>query len=372
MPLTLIFQIAWLLALAGTFVYILLQLILYIGCRKAAIFLPKESPTRPFSVIIAARNEYKNLQKYLPTLLGQKYPVFEVIVVLDRNTDESEALLQAFQSDFPLLKYLKIDSLPEKWVGKKYALQQGIEAAKYDYLAFTDADCAVGKKWLQAINAHFGTETKVVLGLSPYFEASTFLNAWIRYETYYTAFQMVGFAAFGLPYMGLGRNIAYKKSFFFENKGFDSFKSRLSGDDDLLINSFADKKFTQVMVSPENMSFSPAKTTWKAWLRQKFRHVSASTAYTPASKLLLTAFHFAHIGMYFFLFVAILGGGTSFWQGFSLYFCGNLLKWLIFAQSTRYIPAAKLGYLYPLWDLMMVVYIAMFVPIGMLRKPTWT
>lgn len=367
-----LFQISWLLAIAGTFVYLLLQCMLYLGCRKAAMFSPQKQKTRPFSVIIAARNEYENLQTYLPTVLQQQYPEYEVIVVLDRNTDESETILQAFQKDFPFLKYIKIDTLPDKWVGKKYALQQGIAQAKYEYLAFTDADCRVGEAWLQEINQHFGEDTAVVLGISPYFEENTFLNQWIRFETYYTAFQMVGFAAWGFPYMGLGRNISYKKSFFLQNSGFDAFKSRLSGDDDLLVNAFAQAKYTQVMISPQSQTFSPAKMTWKAWLRQKFRHVSASTAYTPASKLLLAAFHFAHIGMYFFLFVAILGGYATFSQGILLYLCANSLKWVIFAQSTRHIQAPHLHYLYPLWDLMMVLYVALIVPIGMLRKPTWT
>jgi hypothetical protein len=212
----------------------------------------------------------------------------------------------------------------------------------------------------------------LVLGISPYFAENTFLNHWIRFETYYTAFQMVGFAALGFPYMGLGRNISYKKSFFLQNSGFDAFKSRLSGDDDLLVNAFAQAKYTQVMISPQSQTFSPAKMTWKAWLRQKFRHVSASTAYSSVSKLLLAAFHFAHIGMYFFLFVPIFGGYATFSQGILLYLCGNLLKWVIFAQSTRHIQAPRLHYLYPLWDLMMVMYVAVIVPIGMLRKPTWT
>lgn len=334
--------------------------------------MPTPKEERPFSVIIAARNEYENLQKYLPRILHQKYLDFEVIVVLDRNTDDSETILQAFQRDFLFLKYLKIDALPEKWVGKKYALAQGIAAAKNEYLAFTDADCLVGENWLQTINQHFGVETAVVLGLSPYFEENSFLNRWIRFETYYTAFQMVGFAAWGFPYMGLGRNISYKKSFFLQNSGFDAFKSRLSGDDDLLINAFAQAKYTQVMISQESQTFSPAKMTWKAWLRQKFRHVSASTAYTIQSKLLLAAFHFAHIGMYFFLFVAIWGGYATFSQGILLYLSGILPKWVIFVNTKRHISVPHLAYLYPLWDLMMAIYLALIVPIGMLRKPTWT
>src|SRR5690606_22354269 len=108
---------------------------------------------RPVSVIICARNEVSNLQQFLPLVLNQDYPpdLFEVLLVDDQSTDGTAALLSQLQYQYPQLKVLHIDpNIQKDLPGKKYALREGIAAAKFDRLLLTDADCyPASVLWLQ-------------------------------------------------------------------------------------------------------------------------------------------------------------------------------------------------------------------------------
>ncbi|MEL7532631.1 MAG: glycosyltransferase, partial [Bacteroidota bacterium] len=274
------------------------------------------SHTQPaFSIIIAARNESPNLKRYLSTWLEQEYPNFELIIILDRCEDDSAAYL-ASQTD-RRLKIIEITETPDDWAPKKWALNVGITAAQNDWFAFTDADCELPPQWLAAIAKQIEPNTELVLGLSPYRKHPSLLNSLQSFETAYTALQYIGFARLGMPYMGVGRNLAYKKSFFDRSLGFDRFAERLSGDDDLLVNANARAETTALMMSADSWTYSEPEMTWPKWFRQKNRHLSASPAYSVRSKLSLGIFHTTHLL------------GYVFWLGHLFFAPTNLFLWLL-------------------------------------------
>lgn len=354
-----------------TTVYCLLISVLLWGWVRKKRVRTLHSQEIAFSVIIAAKNEAKNLQRFLPFILQQKYSNYEIIVILDKCTDESETILQAFQQQYEHLHYLKIESTNEGWASKKFALSEGIYAAKNEYLAFTDADCEVAEEWLSEMAKHFEEEeTQLVLGLGMYFEYPSLLNKFIRFETLYTAFQYIGWANVGIPYMGVGRNLGYRKSFFVQNQGFSAFKARLSGDDDLFVNAYANAHNTRIMTSAKSMSFSEPKQTFSEWLHQKFRHVSAAPQYSWLTKMLLVTFHFAHIGSYLLSFLGIFSPNYS--QIVILIFLFRLiLGWCAFLFVNYRIKEKNLLYLYPVLDLFYFFYNSIIVPLGLIRKPQW-
>ncbi len=154
------------------------------------------------------------------------------------------------------------------------------------------------------MTAHFvDPNTKVVLGYGPYMPDNTFLNKFIRYETFVTAINYMSFALKMMPYMGVGRNLAYRKSFFVEQSGFSDHKHIASGDDDLLIAKAGLTDGVNLELSPETFCYSKAKTSWKSYIHQKQRHVSTSTSYSMKHKLLLSLYVFFH---FFFFFSAFL------------------------------------------------------------------
>jgi len=245
-----------------------------------------ESP--PVSVVICARNEEENLEQLLPLVLEQEYPTFEVVVVDDCSVDNTDMVLRRLAEKYPHLRTTTIKPDNKFRHGKKLALTVGIKAAKHSWLLLTDADCKPASKyWIREMAKNFKAPNQVVLGYGGYSKGRGLLNRLIRFDTFYIAMQYLGFAKFGLPYMGVGRNLAYKKELFFENKGFANHNHMLSGDDDLFVQQVSKKANTCVELSHMAHTRSVASATFKEWVNQKRRHLSTSPKYRTGIKVWL-------------------------------------------------------------------------------------
>lgn len=293
------------LALVSVLIFALLvQLFYYLGIYlKVAINKKPKSYTFaekvPVSVIICARDEQENLEKFLPEILEQDYPNFEVIVVNDCSSDDSHYVLDRFMAKYPKLRVTTIKEDEKFSHSKKLALTVGIKAAKNEWLVLTDADCKPeGKDWLALIATNFAGDTEIVLGYGGFFSEKGFLNKLIRYDGLFIAMQYLGFALAGMPYMGVGRNLAYKKDTFFKNKGFASHSHLYSGDDDLFINEVAKKSNTKVELMRGSFTRTLAKDTYKKWENQKRRHITTSHKYKFSTKIILTGEVFSRILFY--------------------------------------------------------------------------
>jgi cellulose synthase/poly-beta-1,6-N-acetylglucosamine synthase-like glycosyltransferase len=242
----------------------------------------KITNTPMISVVICGRNEALNFKKNLPFILTQRYPNFEVIVVNDASTDDSALVLNGFVESYPhLLRIVHIEKKTSQ--GKKAALSKGIGAAKGDFLLITDADCAPPSiDWVSGMVAPLSKHQniEIVLGYAPCRHVqSGFLNSFITFETLWTAIQYLGFAQAGMPYMGVGRNLLYKKSLFQQVNGFEKHADLASGDDDLFVNSVSNRQNTTICLDAQTFMWSDPKTTWEDYRRQKQRHLSAGTRY---------------------------------------------------------------------------------------------
>lgn len=242
------------------------------------------------SVIVCAHNEYDNLQYYLSILLEQDYPCYEVIVVDDSSEDGSDLLLERWSRQYGNLYHTFVPRGARVLSNKKLALTIGIKAAHYDYLLLTDADCRPeSKHWIREMMKGFSNEqTELVLGFSPYFEKKGLLNHIIGYDTLFNGLQYMGMARAGKPYMGVGRNLAYKRETFFSTGGFKGLLGNRAGDDDLFVNRIANAANTVVVNNPNSIVWSVPKTTWREWFHQKRRHLSVSPQYRTKSKIQLT------------------------------------------------------------------------------------
>jgi len=242
----------------------------------------------PISVIICAHDEAENLEIFLPLVLKQNYPTFEVIVVNDCSEDNTEDVLKIFQKQYFNLNVTTIKKDEKFTHGKKLAQTIGIKAAKYETLLFTDADCyPENENWIKSVCSNYRTSTEIVLGYGAYEKTKGFLNKVIRFDTFFIALQYLSFALAGVPYMGVGRNLSYKKNLFFKNKGFANHARLLSGDDDLFVNETADSKNTKVAINAHSFTLSVPKKKFNFWLSQKKRHRTTFTRYKLKHKVLL-------------------------------------------------------------------------------------
>ncbi len=287
-----------------------IQIIFYgfIFGKFAAIKQKKISQSnQPVSVIICAKNEAENLKLNLPSVLTQSYPNFEIILINDNSSDDTLKVMEDFKNDYKNIKIVDVKPVEKFWGNKKYALTLGIKAAQYNNLLFTDADCKpVSKYWIGEISSRFSKNTSIVLGYGPYEKIKgSFLNLLIRFETFMTAVQYFSYTTIGMPYMGVGRNLAYKQDLFYKANGFINHMNIKSGDDDLFINQMASSKNTSICITKDSFTTSSPKKTFSSWLRQKRRHISTASHYRWKHKLLLALFYSSQF-LFWTLSIALL------------------------------------------------------------------
>lgn len=289
------------------------------------------------SVIICARDEANNLRKYLPAVLEQDYPNFEVIVINDGSTDDTQDVLEYFST---IYKNLKITFVP---VGahvlstKKLGLSLGVKASQYNYLLFTDADCRPeSKHWIANMARNFTPTTDFVLGYGAYFEENTCINKLITYDTLFIAMQYLGMAYAHKPYMGVGRNLAYKKDVFMRNNGFAGTLGLRAGDDDLFVNKYATSNNTKIEISPESITWSKPDKSMRMWLAQKKRHLYVSPHYSSKSKFRLTVEPVSR-GIFYAAFVLafVLGNYTTWIAAGSVFLLRYILQLVVINLSAK-------------------------------------
>ena len=258
------------------------------------------------SIVICAREESENLRAYLPSILSQNYPNYEVIVVNDGSMDETEKVLHDLEFSHPNLYHTYVPEEAKVMSSKKLALTVGIKAAKNEIVVLTDADCEpVGENWLRSMARNFTQQKDFVLGYGAYRRSPGVLSHLISYDTFFIALQYMGFAVRGVPYMGVGRNLAYRTEVFFKNKGFASILHLQSGDDDLFVNANVTKRNVRIEVSPESVTLSEPKTTFRQWFYQKERHLSSSPYYRRGSKWLIGVEQMSR-GLFYALLIATI------------------------------------------------------------------
>ncbi|MET0298223.1 MAG: glycosyltransferase, partial [Flavitalea sp.] len=271
---------------------------------------PEKNKTQqhPVSVIICARDEANNLVKNFPGVLVQTYPTTHEVIVINHNSqDETRYLLEEFKKTFKTLHIVNLTQEAKGIPGKKYPLSIGIKEAKHEIILLTDADCVPASEfWLQKMQDGFDDGIEVVLGYGAYLKKPGMLNKLIRFETFHTALQYLSYAIAGNPYMGVGRNLSYKKGLFLNNKGFSSLNHVPGGDDDLFVNKVATKNNTRVVLDPEAFTLSEPRKNWTDWTLQKNRHFSTAKFYKASHKFLLGLYTLTHFLFYPFFVLSIL------------------------------------------------------------------
>jgi biofilm PGA synthesis N-glycosyltransferase PgaC len=321
---------------------------------------PVEAANYPISVIICGYNEGRNFQQFLPQILEQNYPNFEVIVVNDRSTDNSAKILEAFEKQHKHLRVINLTDYDRKQRGKKTALTQGLKAAKHETVLLTDADCYPNSNlWIQTM-ANAVDESKIMgIAYVPFDKRPTFLNKFLRYDKIYIAIQYLSFALAGMPYMGAGANLIYRKDLFFKSSGFKKHAHVASGDDDLFVSEVANKENLAVVLKSESFIYCEPKDTFQQFYHQKSRHISTSWHYKLHHQLLLGVLAQSHFWLYVFALVACFN--LSF---LPFLFGGIILRWfimlVIFRKIAHRFDEKDMTIWLPLMDVLYVFYYFVF------------
>ncbi|MFD1614648.1 glycosyltransferase [Gelatiniphilus marinus] len=314
------------------------------------------SKNLPVSVIICAKNEAKNLKAFLPSLIAQEYSNFEIVLINDASQDNSLSIMEAFASKHNNIKIVDVKNNEAFWGNKKYALTLGIKAATNHYLLFTDADCKpVSKQWITEMASHFNENKSIVLGYGAYAKIkSSLLNKLIRFETLITAIQYFSFAKMGIPYMGVGRNLAYTKTEFFNARGFMSHMKIRSGDDDLFVNEAANKTNTAICFSKNSFTKSNPETSLKTWFKQKRRHISTAKHYKQHHKTLLASIYILNL-LFWFLTTVLLVLQYHWAWVVSLFAIRIIAYYLALGFSAKKLKEKDLVFFLPFLEIFLII-----------------
>ena len=363
----------WALLLLG--VTLIIQLVYLLGIFSKLAFHKLVAPrnvSTPVSVIICARNELLNLQEHLHAILSQEYPEFQVVVVNDCSWDESGKYLEEIQPQYPHLKVVTLNEQEKYRHGKKFALSLGIKAAKYDCLLLTDADCVpVSSNWIKQMVSGYEQDTEIIIGYGAYKKSAGLLNKWVRMDTVFNAVQFISLALAHQPYMGVGRNLSYRKSLFFKNKGFASHNHVMSGDDDLFVNETATHSNTRVELHPDSFTASTPRNTFGSWLQQKKRHMSTGKYYKTGDKFRLGLFFMSMFLFYCALATLIITGFT--WQIIlGTWLLRLLIQMIIFGQCMKKLAEFDIVWMVPFFDIAVVLlYPAITFSNLLIKDKTW-
>ncbi len=315
--------------------------------------------TPPVSIVIAARNESENLYQYLPIILGQDYPNFEVIVVNHQSIDDSKYVLGAYEEQYKNLRIVTVEPNKHMKFGKKLPLTIGIKGAKFEHLLLTDADCKPrSDQWLRSMAHRFSEKKQLVLGYGPYYRRKGFLNRLIRFDTAWIGMSYLSMAKLKMPYMGIGRNLAYTKSVFESTSGFKSHYSLPSGDDDLFIQEAAKKKNYVINIEPDSFCYSKASDNLSGWLRQKSRHYTTAGRYKVFKKLMLGIYPLSLLLM-LGTFVSLMFYYEYLWLTLAVFLLLLIVKWIVLGKAFKKLKETKFIAWIPLWD----IFYALWTPV---------
>jgi len=344
---------------------------------KMFFFNPTLSTAKPsVSVVICSHNEYRNLQNLIPLLLNQQYSDFEIIIVNDRSSDNSQDLLNQTAQKYSFFKTIHIKEKSPDFNPKKFALMQGIKASQKEIILLTDADCLPHQSnWISSMIQNLDTNKDIVLGYSPYQKRKGLLNKLIQYETFYTALQYFSFALIGFPYMGVGRNLAYRKKLFLEKGSFGKYNQTTGGDDDLWIKQVANAKNVGLAIqNQEAFVSSIPEIKWKSFFWQKLRHISVSKYYNLKHKILLGFLHFSHLFFWLIFCILLVNIGTNsyYYYIFAVFIIRELSLIIIYSILIQKLKANLMYWQIPFFDIIYILYIITIgISVNFIKKIQW-
>lgn len=265
----------------------LLLLLLAFGILKSGKKYDQQTLT--YSILIACRNEEKNLPDLFHSLQRLDYPAdkYEVILIDDDSADSTRDLIEDFCCKADNRQFLHLKRNNQTHSGKKAALQAAAEKARGEILLFTDADCQVPCGWLQGYNQYFGAATGMVIGL-----VMISLRGFTRFRSLVTAAINAATAGLNFAFSASGGNLAIRKSVWEKIGGYESIAQHAAGDDKLMVRMIRESGWRINFNSgnPVLTSF-PEPADFPAQQQRKFGKFSMHPPVYKAAAVLIFLFY---------------------------------------------------------------------------------
>jgi len=286
--------------------------------------LSSYKPSTEISVIVAARNESAHIKRCIESILDNTYDtsLFEIIVIDDHSTDNTSNILKNITSD-------NLTILQANGKGKKEAISQGIKASSGQLILCTDADCTVGKKWLQTYSSYYEHhKARLITGPIRY----NCRNSSIHFFQYLDGINNMAVTASGIYsekyQMANGANMAFEKSLFEEINGFENNAHLASGDDMFLAQEAAKRDISNIgfLKSKDAIVNTEPENNWSDLLKQRKRWATKTTEYSSKRIALIQGYVFAFTLLILLNLTLLLCGKHTF--AYSL-ITALSIKWIV-------------------------------------------
>lgn len=329
----------------------------------------EKSVNLPISVIIFAKNNAENLTNFLPSILSQKYPTFEVVLIDNNSSDNTEDVLNSFAKNHKNIKIVPVENNEAFWGSKKYALTLGIKAAKYEHFIFTEPNCIpLSDDWILEMSQQFSENKTIVLGYSTFKIEKSVTNYLVRFYHFIIALQYLNFAKLGMPFMADSKNLAYTKSEFYRAKGYINHMKQEFGEDDLFIQDAANEINTTISIHKNSFTESSFINSFSTWFSMQRKKVFLKKRYQTKHRFVIGLFSFSKFICYFLgiilcffypyqIMLSIFGG----------YF---LIQFIVIGIALKKLEEKKLGYFLPFLDIsFLLIQISIFIA-NLTSKPS--
>lgn len=274
-----------LIILAGLLLVIFIR-ILYVLLYRKVIYRAtnNEEPdlTPPLSVIVYACNDASYIKENLPLILEQDYPQFEVIVVNDGSTDETNEELKLLEQRYSNLYHTYLPEEAKTQSRRKLALNMALKASNYDWIVMTTANASpVSAEWLRSLARNMDDKADVVLAYSGLISSRT-KGLYYRMDNLFFQLRYLAMAKKGKPYMGVGNNLAFRKCIY-QQRLFSGILNIPVGEDDIPVNRIANSENTRVECSPGSVVKVHYQYLAKAWRERKMGYAITRKYYKNKS-----------------------------------------------------------------------------------------
>ncbi len=311
----------------------------------------------PVSVVLTARNDAAWLKENLVYLLEQDYPDFEVVVVDYLSHDDTQFVLKLLKDYYPHLKVVPFKEDVNLFQGKKYPLSIGIKSAKNDILLLADPDCTPkNMQWLRGmVKGYFKSDINIVLGFCGLKRTKTLLGALQQYDNLAYSSHYLGCALLGHPYTGSGRNLSYRRSFFFKRGAFISHYNVAGGSDDLFVYQNATRTNTAVSIGSDACLSTEPKKTFGEWHKHRLARVSTRNWHSVGGRLLEDLLPISVILFYTLGTLLLIGNGMPW----GVILVAAVLKWawqiVSFAQLSKRFEGGLVYLAAPLFEIYFIL-----------------
>ncbi|HSV88466.1 MAG TPA: glycosyltransferase [Bacteroidales bacterium] len=347
------------------------------GWLRLPVFWPSVLSEVKLSVIVPARNEEGSIKSLLESLCNQNYPreLYEVIVVNDHCTDSTGSIVQSFIKgnklpNFSLINGASYYAVPRK----KNALEFGIRHARFNYIVTTDADCIMGRHWLQTIACFLVQEkADMVIGQVSIIPGRSLFSQFQALEFMSLTGATAGAARQGHPILCNGANLIFRKEIFEKTGGYLGNYRYESGDDMFLLHKF--KKINGIRILPIKshgaMVFTLPKAGISEFLKQRGRWAGKAPGYNDKATI-ITGLVVACVNIMIVLgMVSVFFSPVVFAAAFFLLIFKGMVDFPLMWSVSGFLGNRRLLWLYPALLLVYPIYVTVVLAKGIFFKPGW-